>query len=121
MGSYVQAWKTKDITVHPKLIVLDRMATTSESKPSDKENEIATAKTDCRVDIHECCRDSHQSLWKKRIAPGLLSAIYAGGRTEGTHFQRHGAFLAALAKHDGLQQLVAIRSTPINPAQPSQN
>ena len=44
--TYVQARKTKDIEILQKLISDEYMAMNFESKLSDKENEIATAKTD---------------------------------------------------------------------------
>jgi predicted lipid-binding transport protein (Tim44 family) len=45
-AAYVQAWKLKDIAARQKFISDQYMAVNFESKVSDKENEIATAKTD---------------------------------------------------------------------------
>jgi len=90
-----------------------------ESRLSDKENEIARAKTDAEW-ISMSVDEIRTSVFgRATIASGLLSA--QGKRAEGTIFSARVRFLAPLAKHDGLWKLVATQSTPIKPVQPSQN
>ena len=117
--AYVQAWKLKDIATLQKLISDEYTAMNFESRLSDKENEIATAKTDAewismRVDeIHT------RVFGNTAIASGLLSA--QGKRPDGNIFSARVRFLAALVKQDGAWQLVATQSTAIKPAQRGQN
>jgi len=95
------------------------MAMNFESKLSDKENEIATAKADAEwisMDVDEI----HARVFgSTAIASGLLSA--QGKQADGTVFSAKVRFLAALVQHDGKWQLVATQSTPIKPAQPRHN
>jgi ketosteroid isomerase-like protein len=111
--AYVQAWKTKDITALQKLISDEYMAMNFESKLSDKENEITTAKGDAEW-ISMSVDEIHTRVFgDTAIASGLLSA--QGKRPDGTTFSARVRFLAALVKHDGVWQLVATQSTPIKP------
>ena len=109
--AYVQAWKTKDIAALRKLISDDYMAMNADSKLSDKENEIATAKTDAEW-ISMTIDEIHTRVLRKTgFASGLLSA--QGKRADGTVFSARVRFLAALVKRNGRWQLVATQSTPI--------
>lgn len=117
--AYVQAWKTKDIAALQKLISDEYMAMNFESKLSDKENEIATAKADAEW-ISMNVDEIHTRVFGgTAIASGLLSA--QGKRPDGTTFGARVRFLAALVKQDGVWQLVATQSTPIKPAQHGSN
>jgi ketosteroid isomerase-like protein len=117
-AAYVQAWKLKDIAALQKLISDEYMAMNFESKLSDKENEIATAKTDAEW-ISMSVDEIHTRVFgNTAIASGLLSA--QGKRPDGTTFNAKVRFLAALVKHDGVWQLVATQSTPIKAARAGQ-
>jgi len=117
--AYVQAWKLKDVAALQKLISDEYMAVNFESKLSDKETEIATAKTDAEW-ISMSVDEIHTRVFgNTAIASGLLSA--QGKRPDGTTFSAGVRFLAALVKHDGVWQLVATQSTPIKPAQHASN
>jgi ketosteroid isomerase-like protein len=114
--AYVQAWKLKDIAGLQKLISDEYMAMNFESKLSDKENEIATAKTDAEW-ISMSVDEIHTRVFGNTgIASGILSAH--GKRADGTTFSARVRFLAALVKHDGVWQLVATQSTPNKAVQP---
>ena len=113
--AYVQAWKTKDITALQKLISDEYMAMNFESKLSDKDNEITTAKGDAEWISMSVDEIHTRTFGGTAIATGLLSA--QGKRTDGTTFSARVRFLAALVKHDGVWQLVATQSTPNKPPQ----
>jgi ketosteroid isomerase-like protein len=116
--AYVQAWKLKDIAALQKLISDEYMAMNFESKLSDKENEIATAKTDAEWTAMSVEEIHTRVFGNTGIASGILSA--QGKRPDGTTFSARVRFLAALVKHEGVWQLVATQSTPIKAAQPGQ-
>jgi ketosteroid isomerase-like protein len=97
--AYVQAWKIKNITALQKLISDEYMAVNFESKLSDKESEIATAKADAEWIAMSVDEIHTQVFGDAAIASGLLSA--QGRRPDGTTFCARVRFLAALVKHDG--------------------
>jgi len=116
--AYVHAWKLKDIAALQQLISDEYMTINFESKLSDKENEIATAKTDVEW-ISMSVDEIHTRVFENTgIASGILSA--EGKRADGTTFSAKVRFLAALVKHDGVWQLVATQSTPIKAEQAGQ-
>ena len=115
--AYVQAWKLKDIAALQKLISDEYMAVNFESKLSDKENEIATAKKDAEW-ISMSVDEIHTRVFGNTgIASGILSA--QGKRPDGATFSARVRFLAVLVKHDGVWQLVGTQSTPIKQPTPA--
>lgn len=82
--AYVQAWKNKDIAALQKLISDDYMATNSDSKLSDKENEIATAKADAEWISMNIDEIHTRAFGDTAIASRLLSA--QGKRPDATTF-----------------------------------
>lgn len=108
---YVRAWKSKDIPALRRVISDEYMAVNFENKLSNKENEIATARTDAEW-ISMNIDEIHARVFEDTaIASGLLSA--EGKRPDGTTFSARVRFLAALVKRNGVWQLVATQSTPI--------
>ncbi len=111
--AYVTAWKLKDIFALRNVISDDYMAINFEGKVSDKENEIATAKTDPEW-ISMIVDQTHtRKFGNTAIASGFISA--QGKRKDRNIFSAKVRFLAALVKRDRIWQLVVTQSTSFKP------
>jgi ketosteroid isomerase-like protein len=110
---YVEAWKLKDIAALEKAISGDYMAVDFRGKVSDKENEIATAKTDAEW-TSMTVEEIHTRIFgKTAIASGFISA--QGKTKDGNIFSAKVRFLGILVKQDAVWQLVATQSTSFKP------
>jgi len=109
--AYVAAWKIKDIAALQNLISDDYMAVNFENKVSNKENEIATAKSDAAWDAMDVDEIHARIFGDFAIASGFISA--QGRKADGSSFRAKVRFLAALAKRNGKWQLVATQSSGI--------
>jgi len=96
--------ETKDIAALREVISDDYMAMNFESKLSDKENEIARAKTDAGRR-----RDSHHRIWKSHDR--VRSSVCTGKASGRDHFQRESAVLTSLSK---TRRVVETRRNPVN-------
>lgn len=104
----MEAWKLKDIAALERVISSDYMAVDFHGKVSDKENEIATAKTDAEW-ISMTVDEIHTRIFgKTAIASGFISAQ---GKTKGNIFNAKVRFLGVLVKVNKAWQLVATQST----------
>jgi len=104
------ALKLKDIAALQKLISDEYMTMNFESELSDKENEIATAKTGVEWTTMRLEEIHTRVFGNTGIASGILSA--QGKRPDGTTFSARVRFLAALVKTRGR---LATRCDPIDP------
>lgn len=117
--AYVAAWKIKDIAALQTLISDDYMAVNFENKVSNKENEIATAKSDAAWDAMNVDEIHARVFGNFAIASGLISA--QGKKADGTAFSGKVRFLAALVKQNDKWQLAATQSAGIKPPQSNQH
>lgn len=110
---YVEAWKLKDIAALENVISDDYMAVDFHGKVSDKQNEIATAKTDAEW-VSMTVDEIHTRIFgETAIASGFISA--KGKTKDANTFTAKVRFLGILVKHDTTWQLVATQSTSFKP------
>ena len=115
--AYVQAWKVKDISALEQVISNDYMAVNFEGKVSDKQNELATAKSDAEW-ISMNVDEIHTRVFgSTAVASGLISA--KGKKADGSSFSARVRFLATLHKKSDRWQLVATQSSSFKPPPPN--
>jgi ketosteroid isomerase-like protein len=113
--AYVRAWKAKDIATLEQLISDQYMAVNFEGRVSDKQNELATAKSDADW-ISMNVDEIHTRVFgNAAIATGFISAH--GKKPDGSSFNAKVRFLATLIKHGDRWQLVATQSASARPPQ----